>query len=102
MCMNIFTKNHWKIKRLFIKIKMLLFPTLHQELTNHIVNESMKSPIYSGTKDYRDLISRISTELKKGKKVITVIDGTMVELSECNGKLSSEKVRPNKLHQKLS
>lgn len=91
--MNIFKINHWSIKRFFLKAKKRYLPTIRQEFLNHIINEAQLNPVKRGTPEYRDLITRISIKLKEGKKIVTVIDGEILELSELNGKLTSSKIR---------
>jgi hypothetical protein len=89
--------NHWKIRHFFLKIKQFVMPTPKEELINFIVNEAVKNPVIADSREYRNLIDRIHVELEKNKKVITVINSELVEISKINNNITIEKIRPNAL-----
>lgn len=89
--------RHWKIKRFFLKIRKTLFPTPQEELINLVINESINNPVKDGSREYKEIMERIATELKKDKNIITVINGELVEIGRSGNKISIEKIRPKSL-----
>jgi hypothetical protein len=65
-----------------------------REIFNIVTNEAILNPVKSGTKEYNDLMVRISSELKKNKSVITVINGELCEIYRRNDRTIIEKMRP--------
>lgn len=65
---------------------------LNNEINNFIINKAILNPIYDGTEEYSFLIKQIAKNLAIGKKVITVVDGQLIELFLLNGKISTKKI----------
>lgn len=65
---------------------------LNNEINNFIVNESILNPINDGTNEYIAIIKKISKELAAGKKVITVIDGQLMEIENKENHITYRKL----------